>query len=191
MPHGKVRKVEVFGGQVGPYGDSVLNLARPRSYHSTMHGEATHRGFVPFPTENDVDFPSGAVAEYVAPIEWKDANGVPFIIVVGGANLAGSVAIKSDGTDSLEESFAGKAIDPAYAALAATLHSDGGQVPRIYAAFGSGAIERRDQELPGSETWWTRVDSLYRPVSSSTGTRGTMTEALLSSEDQANGSKER
>ncbi len=152
MPRGEVNKVEVFGGQVGPYGDSVLNVARPRSYHSTMHGIASHRGFMPFPVENDVDFTE--VAEYMAPIEWHDTNGIPFIIVVGGANVAGAVAISSDGSDSLEETFTGKTIDPAYASLAATLHANGSTTPYIFAAFGStGTIEYRDQALPGSETW--------------------------------------
>lgn len=145
----------MFGGQVGPYGDSVLNAARPRSYHSTMHGAASHRGFMPFVKPAEIDFGT-AVAEYMAPIEWHNTNGVPFIILIGGANLAGSVAISADGTASIEDQFTGgnKTIDPDFASLVATLHSDGSTTPYIFACFGaSQKIEYRNQGLPGAETW--------------------------------------
>ncbi len=160
MPHGKIEKVELFGGAVGPYGDSVLNSSRPRSYHSTMHGIPSHRGFLPMVKPTTVDFDSGGlpvIAEWMAPIEFEDTNGVPFVIIVGGANLAASFAILDDGTAALEDTFAGatKTIDPDFASLIAARHSDGGQTPRIYVCFGAASekIEFRNQGLPGAETW--------------------------------------
>lgn len=159
MPRGKIQKVELFGGTVGPYGDSVLNSSRPRSYHFTMHGVASHRGFMPFVKPTEIDFGTD-VAEWMAPIEFENTSQVPFIILVGGANVAGAAAIKADGTAVLEDQFTGadKTIDPDFASLIATAHSDGGQTPRIYACFGAAGaelqkIEFRNQGLPGSETW--------------------------------------
>ncbi|KKL11585.1 hypothetical protein LCGC14_2544340, partial [marine sediment metagenome] len=156
MPHGKIEKVELFGGAVGPYGDSVLNSSRPRSYHSTMHGMASHRGFMPFVKPTEIDFVSIATAEWMAPIEFNDTNDVPFILVIGGAIVATSVGITDAGTAGGEDTFTGtKTIDPDFASLIATRHSDGGQNPRVYACFGPSGdqIEFRNQGLPGSETW--------------------------------------
>ncbi len=155
MPHGKVEKVELFGGVVGPYGDSVLNVSRPRSYHSTFHGIASHRGFMPMVKPTEISFLTN-VAEWMAPIEFNTTANVPYIIFVGGANVAGAGIIKDSGSFVAEKVFSGKTVDPAFASLAAAKHSDGGQSPRIYAAFGSsGTIEYRNQtESPDN---WTEV----------------------------------
>jgi hypothetical protein len=158
MPHGKTQVVELpLSGVIGPYGDSIVNQTRPNSYHSTMHGLVSHRGFVPFVKATEIDFGTD-LAEYMAPIEWTTAaagGGDPIILLIGGANTAFSTGIKPDGTRSVEEIFAAsRTIDPDFASLAAALHSDGATAERLYAAFGdTGTIMYRNIAAVGSETW--------------------------------------
>ena len=135
MAEPQINEVELFGSDVGPYGDAYINPRRPKSYRSTMHMLVEPGQMVPFFRPTERSFPSSDLAEWTVPIEWIDSNGDPTIYIIGGANAAGAYRVGTDGALILDNAFTGKQVDPNIGNLAAVLHSDGGQNARLFACF--------------------------------------------------------
>lgn len=160
MPQEGVSEVLLFGEEHGPYGDAALNPRRPGSYHRTMHGIVSGRGFTPFFAATSVDWASSSVVTVRSYKEWRDqvsyARAGTYILASGGEQGAVTFKIDTDGTISADRTHGGsRTIREDDAGICSTLHSNGGTTPLYIVAFGSTAnIESRDQAGTWEGTAW-------------------------------------
>lgn len=135
--------VELFRGEAGGMGDAQRNPANPDGYDSTLHGIIAGGGFSPYMAPTEVTW---AAADYRSGSDWRDANGNPLLLVVGGG-VAPALCqrIDADGAVTEDRSFTGKTITPPEQnTLASAVHSDGSTAPYFFTCFGtSGDIEFR------------------------------------------------
>ncbi len=154
--------VELFRGEAGGFGDAQRDPSRPDSYASTLHGIIAGGGFSPYFKPTAVTW---TAADYRSGVDWRDDNGVPLILVVGGevASSAFCQRIESTGAVTQDRAFAspkkiglngGAGNVKDRTTLSSVLHSNGSDTPYFVVCFGSsGDIEFRITD----GTWATSV----------------------------------